>query len=368
MLQINSIYSDQAKTLLPHEGQNIRVAFLYADTVIISGSTYVLIDFEDQYATANNNQFIKIKGIETFCEQLNPPMPLDEFRQIMRDIKSIRARKHKNKVEIVLLKRGEKLLDALFEDCMNYYRSLIKPSGLSELIKMEEEELKLLCTSSKHPENNQDYYTPYSEILKNKWGDKDEVYAFTNPFFDFVKENNINMQPFETTTADTGIVLFPMPDMTILTYYSHSELKLIKQQLNDELTPVRLALGQWSKDLKKSEFSSSQFESYRQYFSAQLQQPLKLLTQKMAVNEALKKVTDFYRGTTGSVNYLAIASAKTVWDYMRWNDIVPEESMQVFRQNLPLGCNENKAVLFSICNPFKKDIEEEPREKKHLVL
>src|SRR4051812_7309160 len=114
MLLLQCIEFDTIRRPLGYEGQMIRTAYLYADKVIVSGDTYLTMDFERQHSpdqTAHRKKLI----IEHYAKYLNPSAD-QQAAHVFRTQKEMQERKHKDQATIVMIKRGEKIIHGMYMD------------------------------------------------------------------------------------------------------------------------------------------------------------------------------------------------------------------------------------------------------------
>src|SRR5690606_478529 len=114
-------------------------------------------------------------------------MPPEEVKNMEKSFAMLanadKTVKHPTKEMIVARKKCEKIIDQLYQTCLDEMRQVFTRVGYISLLPLEDEEsLVLWGSNSGNPESPADNGVPYSEILCSKWVEEDELYAFTDIF------------------------------------------------------------------------------------------------------------------------------------------------------------------------------------------
>lgn len=369
MLQLSCINHDQSKVPLPNDAHSIRTCFLLGDTVLVAGTTYLAIDFERRWAKPSAR--LKKKMILDYCSRVPDPNYLKEVERMYDTINEGKHNiKHPPPYLIVARKRCEKALDQLYEsskqDMRNIF-SLFGFTGLSTLV--DEDFIALWGAHSEQPEYIEDGGVAYSEILRNKWTKQDELYCFTNPFWEFVQQQGMVVSSFDESESNASVITFPLFRLPPLLAFTSTELKAIKQEIFGDMQQFREAIRDWSFRLKTEDFSVKDFPAHTQFFTERLLPFLPTIESRIANNHLLQKAYETIGKDFDSNNYLAVCSAQTAWDFMEWSGMVPKQSLHVFEQHLPENCNGQKSVLLLLNEPLDNIRKtDEDGDKKSLLL
>ncbi len=368
MLQIDCINNDKSKIAFHLDGQIIRSSYLLADTVRVSGTSYMAVDFENQFA--NPGAWLKKKLVLDFCARVPDPEYLKVVEKMYEIIENGKKNiKHPTKEIIVARKKCEKTLDELYQNSIQDMRNVFLNSGYLGLLPLEEEgSLEMWGSNSGNPESSANGGVPCSEMLSSKWINEDELYAFTDTFWEFAQEQNLKLSSFDEQGKDGTVLMFPLPVFVPLASFTATELKAIKQEIFGDMPEMRKSLEDWSVKLKTENFSPNNFDNYRSYFASCVNPYVNTAKERVEHCSLLRKVSNFFKREVGFENYLAIASAKTAWNFMEWSGMVPGESMHAFEENMPEGCNGDKAVLLFLSKSFNHQMTDEAGDKKSLQL
>ncbi|MES2619676.1 MAG: hypothetical protein V4615_02410 [Bacteroidota bacterium] len=369
MLQLDCINHDKSSLAPILDGQIIRASYLLADFVRVSGTTFMGIEAERQFGLAGAQ--LKKHMILDYAGRVANPKYLEEVKRIYEVLERGRKNvKHETKDMIVTRKKIEKLLDQLFQSSKQELINVFNSCGYSGLMPLvKEEAIFFWGASSENPESDKDGTVSYSEIVSSKWGeDDDELYSFTDPFWEYIHEHNLSLTAFDEADENATAITFPLPDLPVLTSCSAVELKAVKQEVFGDMQPMRQAIEDWSLQLRKENFSANEFAGYASYFTSWVMPYVQTAEERIARCALLMKVNDRLKGTSGTHNYLAICAAKTAWGFMEWSGMVPKQSMHAFEQNMPDGCHGDKAVLLFISRSFNNETQEAEGDKKSLQL
>ena len=372
MLLFNYFNSDLKKINFAADGQLLRTAYLYGHKLIVSGQGHYNIAHQKYYA--NPSAYLKKRMVLSYAKSMPDPDFLKQVEACYEDLKySKKTVKHETPAMIIARKRLEKYLDSLYEAQVAHLyvlRGLVGYDGLMPLV--DEKAIDLIGNINDIAEENMMKGKTFSYMLSRKWNEADEVYVFSHPFWEYATIHDGLLTTAEESDEEAGMITFRLPDLPKLNHFTTAELKLIKQEVFNPLPELRKGIEEWSARLSKEDFSSARFQQYNTYFDNTLSSVIMQLEEKISSSELLQQSKRITKGLIGSENYLAITSARTMWDYMKWGGLVPKEAMQNFEQNLPVGCNGNKAVLVFLSMPLKvkekEAEEEEDGDKKSLIL
>ncbi len=368
MLLFDCINHDQSRINFYLDGQIIRTAYLLADTVRVSGTSFMGIDSAKQFA--NPSAQVKKHMILSHASRNADPTFLTEVKKIYETLeRGKKTVKHENKEMIVARKMMEKLLNQLYDSSKQEMLTMFATCGYIGLMPLvDEEAIVFLGSLSNHPESEEGGAVAYSEIMSSKWGEEDEVYCLTDLFWEYIREHNLTISPFDEADESASVLTFRLPDLPYINALSSTELKAVKQEVFGDMQPLRKAIEEWSLQLKGENFSAANFDRYSAYFTSSVLPYIQTAEERISRSVQLTKMNDLVRGKLGLNNYLAISAAKTVWDCMEWSGMVPKQSMHVFEENLPEGCDGDKAVLLFISHSFSHRTDEVAGDKKSLQL
>ncbi len=372
MLLFNSFNCDYKKINYPADGQLLRTAYFYSHKLIVSGQGHYSIAFEQH--CQNPSAWLKKRMVLDYAESVPDPNFLKQIESCYEDFKQAQKTvKHETPAMIVARKKLEKHLDKFYwarVEQMRQLYQLVGYGGLKTLV--DEDALDLIGDSNELPGEKMTKGKPFSYLLSRKWNEADEVYIFSHPFWEYAATRDGLLTTAEESDEEAGMITFRLPDLPKLIHFTTAELKLIKQEVFNPLPELRKGIEEWSARLSKEDFSSARFQQYNTYFDNTLSSAIMQLEEKINSSELLQQSKRVTKGLVGTENYLAITSARTVWDYMEWGGLVPKESMHIFEQHLPLGCSGDKAVLVFLSMPFDEREENEEKEedsdKKSLIL
>ncbi len=370
MLQISCINHHKSKLPLPNDSHCIRASFLVGDSVLVAGTTFMAIDFENQWA-AKPSAWLKKKMVLDYCSRMPDPKILKEAEQLFEIVYEDKHRiKHPPPQLIIARKKCEKALDQLYESSKQELRNVYSKIGFTGLTCLVDEGfISLWGSSSEQPEFTGDGAVAYSEILSNKWTKQDELYCFTTPFWEFAQQQNIVVSSYDEADTNTSMLTFRLFHLPPLGAFTATELKAIRQEIFCDMQPFREAVSDWSAQLKAEDFAAQNFANCTRFFTDRLLSFLPTIESRIANSHLLQKTYEAVRKDFDSVNYLAICSAQTAWDFMEWSGMVPKQSLHAFEQNLPENCKGQKSVLLLLNQPLMHLNEAiEDLDKKSLQL
>ncbi|MBL0309558.1 MAG: hypothetical protein IPP77_07760 [Bacteroidetes bacterium] len=349
------------------DGQIIRTSYLVGDAALVAGSSVMGVDAEQGWSNPSG-QFKKAMIMDFARHEPNPRFLKDveiyyEARNKMRH-----KVKHETKEMIVARKKVEHAMDVLYEEAVKRFKESFARAGYLGLMPLvEANEIILHGSSVEMPESIERDAKAYSENLRDYWTDKTDGYAFTLPFWDYVSEANIVVSDIDEADENAEVLTFRLPDLPALTAFTAAELKSIKQDLFPH-PEMRKAIEDWHHILMKEDFGPENFDAYRNYFSTHLLDYVQEAEKKAAENMLLNRVRAQLNQKSRTENFLSICPAEIVWDYLEWCGMIPKESVEAFKKNMPENCTGEKAVLILVNKPELLKPEEEMYDKQSLEL
>ncbi len=369
MLLLTSFTSEHTRFDYYTQGQMLRSAYLFGEHLLVAGEGHFEIAIDDHYS--NPSAMLKKSTVMLYVEQVPDPAYKVSIEKLYADLKEARKTiKHEPPGMIVARKRIEKMLDTLYDSGLAWLKNLLDQGGFMGLMSLvNDHEISLVGGNPENDKSKEGKGSTYSLMLAQKWRQgEDEVYYFTTPFWDYAAQHPGLMTTVDEMNKDARMLLFRLPNLPKLQSYSPAELKQIKLEVFNSIGDWKTKLENWSLQLLKEDFSANRFEDYARFYAAELKPAMEQLEEKIKASELLQKPQST-RGLQYSENWLAITNARTAWDFMEWGGLVPKESMHIFEQHLPEGCNGDKAMpVFlskSTINPFA---EEDTEDKKSLEL
>jgi hypothetical protein len=364
MLRFNSVSGDAKKNDPIVLGQSLRAAYLLGDKVYVTGSGHMAVNFEDYLK--NPSDQLKKHMVLRYAGRVADPNYLKEVERMYAVLKNGRDIKHPPKEVLVARARCEKTLEQLYQSSVTDMKQLYTLCGFTGLQHLKEDGILETIGALK---NSKEYDGPhlYTECLETKWNKYDEIYTIIPPFWDYLEaERLITAQNDETPKAD--VFIYSLPSFTWLNNYTPGEMRAIRQEVFGEANDFRQAIADWSLQLKEQDFSPDLGANYYAYYTTNILPHLADIQRKLdgcSIIQKFKELTD----QLGCENYLAITSAKTIWEYMAWSEVIPKQALYDFEQNFPESGNADKAVLVLLCKPLELKSElEDISDKRNLVL
>lgn len=368
MLNFTCLNNDKSKVRPDFDGQMIRSAYLLGDNVTVAGSGYYNLSMEKFWY--NPTPGVKKKLLLDFCKNDSNPEILEQVKDLYRMMSEVKQKlKHEPKEIIVMRKRTQKTLDNIYDEYLKQTINAFMRSGylgLQPLI--DDKEIVLAGLDLSMPESTENNATPFSELMKDYWEKRTDGYAFTSPFWEFAEKEGIEVRPAEEAGTGTGVLTFPLSEFPPLFTLTAGELKVIKQQVFGPMLPARKAIEEWVLTLIPEDYDASHFKRHADYYRQHVGPLAGEARQRAESHPLLQKMRDQFQNQILYESCLAICPGETVWRFMEWSGIVPEESAKVFRENLPEGCTPKKSVLLFLNKPLDHRKNVEDGDKKSLRL
>lgn len=313
-----------------------RLCYLLAEKTLHGGNMIDMIDMEKIMRGFNMEQKFMIIADERENSGQGEKDKFD-FEEFMRTQKILRKVKHPPREQIILMKKLESSLNALYDKVVKARVRQMEPTGLIGLRPLTDmdEVIQFYYFQLEKPEVEEENWYKSSEIFRKILRPEDApsptLIALTPDINTklFLKERQIYYaNEKEARRKDTPWLegCFTIPNIL---YPTIADLTVIKKQLSEPILTVRKKIDEWILQID----NGTDEESTLKFFRKDVQPAFKMLQQAIDTNTMFNdyKNTINYRPFDLKV-YLGEMPVSFLWEYWHFFKVMSDQTYEILQK------------------------------------
>ncbi len=305
---------------------SIRVGYLLAKEATFTGSIaakYVVINSEKSFN--NKLEFTKINS---------PKEIVDTVIKGEACIKEIRKKKIKNSMDILTLKKMEKIMETFFDMSFRIYKEIFFGYGYMDISNemMQQGDCSYIILDDTESSQNDDT-CQLTELLLTQQDEDTFTFLFSLPaeFFQYQPVIDIMQNEDYQMENNSGFCLHHIITLPGIVALTTSEMQLVKRRIIDSATTFHIASNKWLDMFYKPSISLKERIAF---LKETVVESAKSLQEDLDQNQVLQDLKKHSSTKTTLHVYIGEVPVSLLWQFYRDKKLISDKDWKILEEGL----------------------------------